>query len=377
MKTIRKQILCGILFFGVVFGASASNDALNKYPRKNTIRVALLLDTSNSMDGLIDQAKTQLWEIVNELSYARCEEENPQLYIALYEYGNDGLRESNGYIRQVLNFTQDLDLISEKLFALRTNGGSEYCGQVIKTSLNKLDWGRERNDLNLIYIAGNEEFTQGPISYKSATNDAKEKDVTVNTIFCGDYHNGISGKWRDAALRNGGDYFSIDHNQRKVYVVTPYDDVIIRLNRELNDTYIYYGDSGYSKKTLQATQDSNAAEYEEAVAVNRAVSKSSRIYKNNSWDLVDAVAEEDFDLKKVEKKTLPKELQGKTEKEILNYVDKQAKERKRIQSEINELNQKRKAYLAKQSTDENNDLSNSLLKSLKKQAKSKNYSWKN
>jgi len=29
-----------------------------------TVQLALLLDTSNSMDGLIDQAKTQLWKIV-------------------------------------------------------------------------------------------------------------------------------------------------------------------------------------------------------------------------------------------------------------------------------------------------------------------------
>ena len=33
-------------------------------PKKH-IKVALLLDTSNSMDGLIDQAKAQLWDIVN------------------------------------------------------------------------------------------------------------------------------------------------------------------------------------------------------------------------------------------------------------------------------------------------------------------------
>ncbi len=375
MKTIRKQILCGILFLGILFGASASNNQLNKYPRQNTIRVALLLDTSNSMDGLIDQAKTQLWEIVNELSYARCEGQNPQLYIALYEYGNDGLRSSNGYIRQVLSFTQDLDLISEKLFALRTNGGSEYCGQVIKTSLNKLNWGREKNDLNLIYIAGNEEFTQGPISYISATNDAKEKEVTVNTIFCGNHYNGISGKWEDAALRTGGDYFSIDHNQRKIYVVTPYDDLIIKLNQDLNDTYIYYGSGGYSKKMMQVTQDNNAAEFEESVAVNRAVSKSSPIYKNNSWDLVDAVKEENFDLEKVERKTLPGELQNKSSKEIRDFINEKAEKRNQIQDEINELNQQRRAYLSNQAPKSDNSLSTSLLKSLKKQAKNKNYSW--
>ncbi len=34
-------------------------------PKKPVIQVAILLDTSNSMDGLIDQARKQLWRVVN------------------------------------------------------------------------------------------------------------------------------------------------------------------------------------------------------------------------------------------------------------------------------------------------------------------------
>ena len=49
------------------------------------------MGTSNNMDGLINQAKTQLWEIVNELSFAKCGTRQPDLFIASYEYGNDGL----------------------------------------------------------------------------------------------------------------------------------------------------------------------------------------------------------------------------------------------------------------------------------------------
>lgn len=105
-------------------------------PSKQFIKVALLLDTSNSMDGLIDQAKAQLWEIVNELSYAKCDDSKPNLQIALYEYGNDRLNGDEGYIRQVLAFSSDLDEISKQLFSLTTNGGEEYCGHVIQTSLN-------------------------------------------------------------------------------------------------------------------------------------------------------------------------------------------------------------------------------------------------
>lgn len=86
------------------------------------------------MDGLINQAKAQLWEIVNELSYAKYGIQKPNLEIALYEYGNSTLPMEEGYIRQVLQFSSDLDEISEQLFSLTTNGGQEYCGAVIQAS---------------------------------------------------------------------------------------------------------------------------------------------------------------------------------------------------------------------------------------------------
>src|SRR5688572_5676526 len=106
--------------------------------KDQSIMLALLLDTSNSMDGLIDQAKSQLWKIVNELSAAKCSDGGkPNIKIALYEYGNDGLPSSEGYVRLVSPLTSDLDVISEKLFALTTNGGNEYCGYVINKSLKQ------------------------------------------------------------------------------------------------------------------------------------------------------------------------------------------------------------------------------------------------
>ena len=346
-------------------------------PKNNTIKVALLLDTSNSMDGLINQAKTQLWEIVNELSYAKCENQNPDLMIALYEYGNDNLSSREGYIRQVIGFSSDLDEISEKLFSLRTNGGNEFCGEVIHTSLRQLDWGNNKKDLKLIFIAGNEPFTQGKINYKDAATQANEQDITINTIFCGNYQNGVSGKWQDGARLTHGDYMTIDHNEQIVHITSPYDDIIIQLNNRLNDTYIYYGDIGRSKMKLQAEQDSNAAELNEVVVVKRAVSKSSRIYKNSSWDLVDAEKEEGFSYSKVDKKSLPVQLQNKTSDEIKKYVALQGKKRQEIQQKIKELNTKRNDFVAKKRNETNahNGLESAMLNAIKKQAKQKDYIW--
>ena len=252
------------------------------------IKVALLLDTSNSMDGLIDQAKAQLWDIVNELSYAKCGNDRPLLSIALYEYGNDNLNGEEGFIRQVLAFSADLDEISKQLFSLTTNGGNEYCGQVIQTSLNQLQWGNNEDDLKLIFIAGNEPFTQGKISYQDAAKQANKHGVSINTIFCGDYNQGISSYWKDGADLSQGDYMAINQNQSTTYVSTPYDDKILELNQKLNSTYVAYGNIGRTKMVLQTEQDNNAKGYSAENAVSRTVSKSSHLYQNSSWDLVDA-----------------------------------------------------------------------------------------
>lgn len=345
-------------------------------PQKRYIKVALLLDTSNSMDGLINQAKAQLWDIVNELSYARCDDKAPNLQIALYEYGNDRLSSREGYIRQVLGFSEDLDEISEKLFSLTTNGGSEFCGQVIQTSLNQLEWGNNPDDLKLIFIAGNEPFTQGRVHYKDATTDAKEKDVVVNTIFCGNFQQGIQTQWKAGAVLTGGDYMSIDHNQELVHITTPYDDIIIQLNTQLNGTYVPYGSYGARKIQAQAEQDSNAQELEEVVMVKRAVSKSSSMYKNASWDLVDAAKDSKFKYSKLKDNDLPKELKGKSEAEIKKYVTKKANERATIQKKIQELNKKRAVYVAEKQKDKaKNVLDAALIQAIKKQANKKNYIW--
>ena len=93
---------------------------------KPLVQMAILLDTSGSMSGLIDQARTELWSIVNEFVFAEQNGRKPQVQVALYEYGNNGLSVETGWIRQIVPLTTDLDKVSQELFALKTNGGDEY-----------------------------------------------------------------------------------------------------------------------------------------------------------------------------------------------------------------------------------------------------------
>ena len=382
MKTFKKALGLLLILMTLSCNAKEKNKNLaiaqtaidtNPTPEKQFIKVALLLDTSNSMDGLIDQAKAQLWEIVNELSYAKCNEVKPNLEIALYEYGNNNLNGQEGYIRKVLSFSNDLDEISKQLFSLTTNGGEEYCGYVINTSLEQLDWGSDAKDLKLIFIAGNEPFNQGSVSYEKAAEIACGKEVTVNTIFCGDYNLGVSTFWKHGADLGHGDYMAINSDQATVHVPSPYDDKIMELNTRLNKTYVAYGTQGKQKMMLQAEQDSNASDYSEANAVSRTVSKSSHLYKNSSWDLIDAAEDKNFDIKKINKDLLPEDLKGKSDAEIESYIGKKKAEREKIKEEIQGLNIKRQKFLSTQKTD--NQLENAMLNALKSQAKKKNYNW--
>ena len=342
----------------------------------NDINIALLLDTSSSMNGLIDQAKSQLWKIVNTLALAKKNEVNANLNIALYQYGNDLLNSKEGYIQQILPLTNDLDAISEKLFALTTNGGEEYCGEVIQRATNQLNWNETNEGLNLIFIAGNEPFNQGKVKYNASCQLALAKNITVNTIFCGDYHTGISTLWQAGASATEGSYMNIDMNQRTTYVSTPYDKQISSLNDSLNTTYLSYGNTGRLKKQNQTVQDLNSSSYGLQNKVSRAISKSSHYYYNAHWDLVDASKEKSFKLEKIDTKTLPNIMKSMSKDEKLAYIKKMAEKRERIKTQIQTLNKQRLAYISSnQEEASEKSLDFAMLNAIKSQAIKKGFSF--
>ncbi len=336
------------------------------------IQVALCLDVSSSMSGLIDQAKGKLWDIVNELSLAKVDGKPTQLEIALYIYGSPLLEAEKGYSRQLTPFTTDLDLISEELFALSTNGGDEYCGQVIDEAVRNLCWKEGEKDLRMIFIAGNEPFTQGPVNYVSSIGEAQRKSIVVNTIFCGGIVEGRKGSWENGAKIGLGEYMNIDHTGAVTHIVTPYDQQIEEYNNRLNQTYIYYGNEGKELKDRQMAQDANASSFGTGNVVKRAKTKASKTYKNEKWDLVDAAEAEDFAYDKVDKATLADSLQNLSDEELKMAIEKNSEERSRLKKEINELYKKREAYVKeKRKETDKGQLDEAMLDAIREQGEKK------
>jgi hypothetical protein len=348
-------------------------------PERPVIQLALLLDTSNSMDGLIAQAKSQLWRVVNDLAGSHCRGHAPRIEVALYEYGNNGLSAGEKYIRQVLPFTSDLDLVSEKLFSLSTNGGDEYCGAVINDAVRNLAWDRRGSTYKTIFIAGNEPFTQGEVNFRDAVQRAVDKGVIVNTIFCGDRREGIQTAWLDGAERGRGAYLSINQDQRIAVRATPYDDEISRLGRDMNDTYVFYGHSAPAAVRRMAAADQGAGSAGGGAMLERSLFKSKAQYSeaNASLDAVSALAQGRVQVAELKKEPLPEELRGKSDKEIeATLLAKNAK-RAELQKRLERLGAQRQEFLTREAKgpDESDTLDKALLNAVRTQATSLGYTF--
>jgi hypothetical protein len=359
MKTLMRMMTL-VAMLGMLYAPAA--EGRSKTAKRPLIQMAILLDTSSSMDGLIGQAKSQLWKVVNEFVASKKGGERPELQVALYEYGKDSLPAGE---------------VSEELFALRTNGGSEHCGQVIQQATQGLDWSKSSGDLKVIFIAGNEPFTQGPVDYRKAVKAAITRGIIVNTIHCGSEADGISGKWKDGAVLADGSFMNIDQNRAVPHIAAPQDKQIAELGEEMNKTYIPYGKSGRASAARQKKQDANAESAAPGAMTQRAVYKSSGNYDNAGWDLVDA-EKNGVKMEEVKAEELPENMRKMSVKERKAYVETQSKKRAEIQKKIQKLNEERKKYVADKQAElaKSNDkdtLDQAMIKSAREQAKRKNF----
>jgi hypothetical protein len=355
--------------------ADAFAEAAAKEPPR--VQLAILLDTSSSMSGLISQAKTQLWKVVNEFITAEQRGVSPIVQIALYEYGNNGLDQETHWIRCISPMSRDLDMISNELFALTTNGGQEYCGAVIERATLDLEWDADPKVFKTIFIAGNEPFTQGPVDVKKACQEAVENGITVNTIHCGAETAGIHGGWKDGAMLADGSFMIIDQNRAVAHIEAPQDKEIAALNTKLNDTYIPFGAKGAVAKREQVAQDENANQFaEQGAEVNRVVAKASQNYYNASWDLVDAVKNKQVDLKDLDSAKLPTVMQKMDLKEQRAFVAENQQRRADIQKQILDLNNERLDYIKKQQKETGGDtLDLAMIEALRSQAGKSGITW--
>lgn len=366
MKVVAATVLC----------VTATSHAYAEGSHRS-VNLAICLDTSGSMSGLIDSARQKIWQIVSELSTARPQ---PRLRVALLTYGSPDYSAETGYVRVNQDLTDDLDRVYEQLMALHTDGGDEYVARVVRYATRALSWDDSPSGLRIIFVAGNESADQDQ-SYTNIAvcETASYRDIVVNTIYCGNPDDGDARGYREVASLGKGRYASIDHNSGTVVICTPYDKELTRLSRELNGTYVAYGAGGAASAARQKAQDRNAMTVSPAAASERAVAKSSKLYTNSAWDLVDVVNEKKADLEEIAESELPEKMRHMTEKERAVYVAELSARRSAIHSEIRALSAKRNTYvkeeMSRRSLSEEDSFDAAVRSAVRSQAEEKGFAF--
>jgi hypothetical protein len=312
-------------------------------PGPRAIDLALCLDTSGSMSGLIDSAKEKLWAIVNELGRA---EPTPVLRVGLLTYGNDGHSPEDGWVRLDVPFTTDLDAVSEQLFKLTTNGGTEYVGRVVDYATSQLSWSTSSNALKILVVAGNESADQDKsMRFRDVCAAAEADGFHVNAIYCGNPEDTVAPGWRDVATLGSGYFATIDKDHGTLAVATPFDADLARLNAALNATYIPFGVTGEAGASNQLIQDKNALSMNTAALADRARAKAGKLYRC-AWDLVDACESQQVSVEELPAEDLPVVMQAMTVQARKAYMAKKKAERGTLQSEIELLSLRRSQHIA-------------------------------
>lgn len=337
---IRSSCFTAFALANVLF-AQAPPATLPTPPKQRPVDLVICLDVSGSMEGLINAARQNLWAVTNELATLQP---TPQLRVALLTFGCTAYDPETGWVRRETGFTTDLDTVSQKLFALTTNGGEEYVARVMQTAL-QLDWSSDPQALKLLFVAGNEAATQDPLVDGPAQSRAAiAQGIVVNTIFCGSPVHADAAGWREVSKLADGQFATIQKDDA-VVITTPLDAALAELSAAINTTYLAYGREGSAWAANQSAQDSNAAGMNSAAAAQRCQTKATGLYFNSHWDLVDACRDPKFRLEDLKKDELPEALRSLPIAELRKQVAAHLQKRTELQKKIEALGQERDAYV--------------------------------
>jgi hypothetical protein len=305
------------------------------------IDLVVCLDTSGSMERLIDSARGRLWDVVNRLHEAAP---GATIRVGLLSYGSpSGSRADEGWVVRRSGLSTDLDSVYAEMTSLRTSGGDEYVGWVVHDAVQTMDW--TPDGVRMIFVAGNESADQGRAKHDFRTEvaAARERGILVNALFAGHIDMGTQELWAEVARAGGGAYAAIDMAAGTRQIDSPVDARLQELNARLNATYVPYGAQGGEGKERQLQMDAAASAMGLGGLGSRAATKGSSAYSNAHWDLLDGVQQGNVDLG--EATGLPPELRGMSEAERRAWVAEKQAERAQLQAEIQQLGAERARYV--------------------------------
>jgi hypothetical protein len=195
-----------------------------------------VLDTTGSMSGLIEGAKRKIWSIANQLASGQP---RPVVRLALVAYRDRG----DTYVTRVHELTDDIDAVYADLQQLAADGGGdtpESVNQALHEAVTRLAWSSDKNVYRAVFLVGDAPphlDYPGDVPFSRSVALAREKDIAINTVQCGDYAE-TTPIWQQIASSGGGTFAAISQDGGMLALAAPMDDELARLNADLAGTLV-------------------------------------------------------------------------------------------------------------------------------------------
>jgi len=329
-----------------------------KKPKKETIEVCFVLDTTGSMGGLIEGAKQKIWAIANEIL---ASEPTPNLRIGLIGYRD----RKEAYVTQVHDLSDDIDDIYAKLMKFQAEGGGdtpESVNQALHEAVTKIKWNKSKKVLKLIFLVGDAPphmDYQDDVKYPEICKMAAKKNLILNTVQCGNMSS-TTPIWKEIAKLAEGDYVAIAQSGGVAAISTPVDAEIAKLNRELGVTVVAYGRAevrdvvGEKLKLATEAKDEVAADRLSVLSLKSKSSASlyssapapaAGAYIDGDGDLVAGLASGKYDYDEIEEEKLSDELKKMDPEKRTAHLKEQVAKRAELQKKLDELLAKRRDFV--------------------------------
>ncbi len=335
------------------------------------VEVVFVLDTTGSMSGLIEGAKSKIWSIANSIATANP---RPVIRMGLVAYRDRG----DEYITRLTSLTDDLDAVYADLMGFQAAGGGdgpESVNQALNEAVTGFDWSREATTLRLIYLVGDAPphmDYENDVTYSVSCEAAASAGIIINTIQCGSLAE-ATAPWQAIARLAEGEYFAIDQSGGVAVVGTPFDAELATLSRELDETLVFYG----GEQVLAAQSAKMALAEHFVVSAGDGALADRAAYRCRDIDgatflgvqeLVADCGSGKVTLEKLEKNELPEALRSLSIDELKAYLDAKGKQRDGVRARMLELSAERDALLAEHSRRHAGSFDRSVLEALRKQA---------
>lgn len=291
---------------------------------RESIDVVLCLDLSGSTNGLLDDVREKLWDVINQVNSYRPA---PELRIGVVAFSRPSFGAKNGYVKVLQKLTNDFDQLSFELYKLKptVEKGDQLVGEAIRVSVKQMNWSDDKDALKVIFLVGNGMVNAGVDNYRESCELASERKIVIHSLYCRTRNNAekeLPG-WREIARLTGGEQYDIRIHKRTPLVLTSTNIPEFReLAGQLTGTYLYYGENGLERYKMMASIDKNALLANEMTFESRLFYKISDRYQfhQQNWDLIDHLKMTNSALEDINMTFLPDSLKFTTPANVRNVA---------------------------------------------------------